>query len=143
GMNEVFIVIFDYQRGGFFTGLSIRHEQGDLLFAVFGGHGEYPKLVMAPSMIDDHFHLAFESFNYADKFQTPVMILNDKLLTHSLQSIPPFKENDLVIDRGKLATPQELEAAIADGKGFPRFRPDPKTVMSSRPYPGQEGSPYW
>jgi 2-oxoglutarate ferredoxin oxidoreductase subunit alpha len=42
-----------------------------------------------------------------------------------------------------LATSQELETAIADGKGFPRFRPDAKTVVSARPYPGQEGSPYW
>ena len=143
GMNEVPIVLFDYQRGGPSTGLPTRHEQGDLMFSAFGGHGEYPKLVMAPSTIDDHFHLAFEAFNYADRFQTPVIILNDKLLTHSLQTIPPFKENNLVIDRGQLATPVELEVAIADGKGFPRFRPDPKTGLSSRPYPGQEGSPYW
>ncbi|HTC21363.1 MAG TPA: 2-oxoacid:acceptor oxidoreductase subunit alpha [bacterium] len=143
GMNEVPIVVFDYQRGGPSTGLPTRHEQGDLMFAAFGGHGEYPKLVMAPSTINDHFQLAFESFNYADKFQTPVMILNDKLLTHSLETIPPFKEDHLIIDRGRLATPQELEAAIADGKGFPRFRPDAKTIVSPRPYPGQEGSPYW
>ncbi len=143
GMNEVPIVLFDYQRGGPSTGLPTRHEQGDLMFAAFGGHGEYPRLVMAPSTIDDHFHLAFESFNYADKFQTPVIILNDKFLTHSLETIPPFKEDHLVIDRGRLATPQELETAIADGKGFPRFRPDAKTVVSPRPYPGQEGSPYW
>lgn len=143
GMNEVPIVLFDYQRGGPSTGLPTRHEQGDLMFAAFGGHGEYPRLVMAPSTIDDHFHLAFESFNYADKFQTPVIILNDKFLTHSLETIPPFKEDNLVIDRGRLATPQELEAAIADGKGFPRFRPDAKTLVSARPYPGQEGSPYW
>ena len=143
GMNEVPIVVFNYQRGGPSTGLPTRHEQGDLMFAAFGGHGEYPKLVMAPSTIDDHFQLAFESFNYADKFQTPVIILNDKLLTHSIQTIPPFKEDHLVIDRGRLATHEELEAAIANGKGFPRFRPDSKTVVSSRPYPGQEGSPYW
>jgi 2-oxoglutarate ferredoxin oxidoreductase subunit alpha len=98
---------------------------------------------MAPSTINDHFQLAFESFNYADNFQTPVVILNDKFLTHSLETIPPFKEDHLLIDRGRLASPQELEVAIADGKGFPRFRPDSKTVISPRPYPGQEGSPYW
>ena len=143
GMNEVPIVLFDYQRGGPSTGLPTRQEQGDLMFATFGGHGEYPRLVMAPSTINDHFQLAFESFNYADKFQTPVIILNDKFLTHSLETIPPFKEDHLAIDRGRLATPQELELAVADGKGFPRFRPDPKTVVSPRPYPGQEGSPYW
>lgn len=143
GMNEVPIVVFNYQRGGPSTGLPTRHEQGDLMFSAFGGHGEYPKLVMAPSDIDDHFHVAFESFNYADKFQTPVMVLNDKLLTHSLQTIPPFNEGGLMIDRGRIATPEELEAAISEGKGFPRFRPDPKTVISPRPYPGQEGSPYW
>jgi len=143
GMNEVPIVLFDYQRGGPSTGLPTRNEQGDLMFAAFGGHGEYPRLVMAPATISDHFNLAFESFNYADRFQTPVVILNDKFLTHSLETIPPFKEDHLSIDRGRLATPQELEAAIADGKGFPRFRPDAKAGVSPRPYPGQEGSPYW
>lgn len=143
GMNEVPIVVFDYQRGGPSTGLPTRHEQGDLMFAAFGGHGEYPRLVMAPATINDHFQLAFEAFNYADRFQTPIIILNDKLLTHSLETIPPFKEDHLIIDRGRLATAQELEVAIADGKGFPRFRPDAKTVVSARPYPGQEGSPYW
>lgn len=143
GMNEVPIVVFDYQRGGPSTGLPTRHEQGDLMFAAYSGHGEYPRLVMSPATIEDHFQLAFESFNYADEFQTPVVILNDKFLTHSLQTVPPFKEDHLVIDRGRLATPQELEVAIADGKGFPRFRPDPKTGISARPYPGQEGSPYW
>jgi len=143
GMNEVPIVLFDYQRGGPSTGLPTRQEQGDLMFSVFSGHGEYPRLVMAPADIDDHFHTAFESFNYADQFQTPVTILNDKFLTHSIQTIPPFKESGLVINRGRLATQEELEAAIAEGKGFPRFRPDPKTNMSPRPYPGQEGSPYW
>ena len=143
GMNEVPIVVFNYQRGGPSTGLPTRNEQGDLMFSAFGGHGEYPRLVMAPSTINDHFQLAFESFNYADNFQTPVVILNDKFLTHSLETIPPFKEYHLLIDRGRLASAQELEVAIADGKGFPRFRPDSKTVISPRPYPGQEGSPYW
>src|SRR5579871_1056230 len=143
GMNEVPIVVFNYQRGGPSTGLPTRHEQGALMFAAFGGHGEYPRLVMSPATINDHFHLAFESFNYADRFQTPVIVLNDKFLTHSLETIPPFNEANLIIDRGRLATPQELEAAMADGKGFPRFRPDAKTVVSARPYPGQEGSPYW
>ncbi|MGH7740268.1 MAG: 2-oxoacid:acceptor oxidoreductase subunit alpha [bacterium] len=143
GMNEVPIVVFNYQRGGPSTGLPTRHEQGDLLFSVFGGHGEYPRLVMAPLTIDDHFHTAFESFNYADKFQTPVVILNDKFLTHSIQTIMPFNESNLVVDRGRLATSEELEAAMADGKGFPRFRPDPKVGVSPRAYPGQEGSPYW
>ncbi len=143
GMNEVPVVVFNYQRGGPSTGLPTRHEQGDLLFSVFGGHGEYPRLVLAPGSIDDHFHVAFEAFNYADKFQTPVIVLNDKCLANGNQSILPFKEDDLIIDRGRLATSQELEAAISEGKGFPRFRPDPKTVISPRPLPGQEGSPYW
>ncbi len=143
GMNEVPAVVFNYQRGGPSTGLPTRNEQGDLMFAVFGGHGEYPRLVMAPGSIEDHFQLAFESFNYAEKFQTPVIVLNDKFLANSTQSTSLFKEQDLVIDRGRLATTQELEAAISEGKGFPRFRPDPKTVISPRPIPGQEGGPYW
>lgn len=143
GMNEVPIVVFDYQRGGPSTGLPTRHEQGDLLFAVFGGHGEYPRLVFSPGSIADHFALAFEVFNYAERYQTPVIVLNDKFLANSTQTILPLREDGMVIDRGRLATPEELETAIADGKGFPRFRPDPKRILSARPLPGTEGSPHW
>lgn len=98
---------------------------------------------MAPGSIADHFRLAFEAFNYADKFQTPVIILNDKFLANSTQSMLPLREEGMAIDRGRMATERELEEAMAGGNGFPRFRPDPETVVSPRPLPGQPGSPYW
>jgi 2-oxoglutarate ferredoxin oxidoreductase subunit alpha len=143
GMNEVPVVVFDYQRGGPSTGLPTRHEQGDLMFSLFGGHGDYPRLVFSPGSIADHFRLAFESFNYAEKFQTPVIVLNDKFLANSTQTILPFKENDLVIERGHLATEDDLKNAKSEGRGFPRFQPDVKSGISSRPLPGVEGGHYW
>jgi len=142
GMNEVPVVVFNYQRGGPSTGLPTRHEQGDLMFAIFGGHGEYPRIVMAPGSIADHFAAAFESFNYADKFQTPVTVLNDKFLANSTQTLTALRETGLVIDRGRLATDEELKNAVSENRGFPRFRPD-KQGTSPRAFPGQEGSPYW
>jgi len=62
-------------------------EQGDLLFAVHAGHGEFPKIVLAPGDIEEMYQLTIEAFDLADIYQTPVIILSDKLLSESHKSI--------------------------------------------------------
>lgn len=108
-INEVPFVIFDYQRGGPATGLPTRHEQGDLLFASFISHGFPPRIVIAPSDMTEYYTMAFESFNMADQYQTPVIVVTDKCLGNNTASIPLFDENSLRIDRGKLASQDELD----------------------------------
>lgn len=108
-INEVPVVIFDYQRGAPATGLPTRHEQGDLLFARFISHGDPPRLVLAPGGMSEYFEYTFHAFNYADQFQMPVIVVTDKCVANNTQTIPLFDESSLKINRGKRVTDAELE----------------------------------
>lgn len=142
GMNEVPVVIVNYQRGGPATGLPTRHEQGDLLFCIHAGHGEFPHLVIAPGDFEEYFYDTFYSFNYAERYQTPVIVLGDKCIANNTMSLLPFDESKLVIDRGMLASDAALAAALQNGGEFKRFAFTDSGV-SPRPLPGQAGGIYW
>jgi 2-oxoglutarate ferredoxin oxidoreductase subunit alpha len=87
GMIETPVVIHLAQRPGPATGLPTRTEQGDLLFSIFAGHGEFPRIVLAPGTASDAFYLTMEAFNLADKFQIPVILLTDQYLIDSTFTI--------------------------------------------------------
>ncbi len=87
GVAEIPIVIFMSQRPGPATGLPTWTEQGDLLFTVHAGHGEFPKIVLAPGDVNEMFELTLKAFDLADYYQTPVIILSDKHLSESNKSI--------------------------------------------------------
>lgn len=145
GINEVPVVVLNYQRGGPSTGLPTRHEQGDLLYSIFIGHGEFPKIVLAPGDMTQCFTDTFNAFNYADQYQTPVIIVADKALANNTATIEPFDESNLRINRGKMATPAYLQelAQKPDYKGqFARFAPAEDGV-SVRALPGQENGIFW
>lgn len=78
GMLETPMVIYLGQRPGPATGLPTRMEQGDLNLALYSGHGEFPRIILAPGNLEDAFTLAQKAFNMADKFQVPVFILSDQ-----------------------------------------------------------------
>ena len=90
GMTETPLVIVLAQRPGPATGLPTRTAQGELLFAINAGHGEFPKLVLAPSNPYDAFHKIVRAFNLADKYQIPVIVLTDHFLADSQFSISDF-----------------------------------------------------
>jgi len=102
GMNEVPVVITLYQRSGPSTGLPTRHGQDDLLFTVFAGHGDFPKIVYASGDIEESFYDTGRCFNYADKYQIPVVHMMDKFLSSSVITCKKFDPNKVSIDRGKL-----------------------------------------
>ncbi|MGH1567468.1 MAG: 2-oxoacid:ferredoxin oxidoreductase subunit alpha [Nitrosopumilus sp.] len=102
GMNEVPVVITLYQRSGPSTGLPTRHGQDDLLFTVFAGHGDFPKIVYASGDIEESFYDTGKCFNYADKYQIPVVHMMDKFLSSSVVTCKKFDPNKVSIDRGKL-----------------------------------------
>jgi 2-oxoglutarate/2-oxoacid ferredoxin oxidoreductase subunit alpha len=141
GMNEQPTVIFNYQRGGPSTGLPTRNEQGDLLFALNIGHGDFPKIVMAPGDMEECFEDGFNCFNYAERYQTPVIVLVDKALANSTQTIPMFKQDHLRVDRGKRVTHVESYNPADPATGltkYPRFKVTEDGV-SPRPIPGTPG----
>ena len=141
GMNEVPVVIVNYQRGGPATGLPTRHEQGDLLFTIHFAHGEFPRLVLAPADHEEYFYDAFEAFNYADRYQTPVILLCDKGIANNTQSILPFDDSRLKIDRGKIATKEDMNRYAVDGM-YKRFAKT-ESGISPRTIPGMRGGIFW
>ena len=91
GMTETPLVIVLGQRPGPATGLPTRTAQGDLLFAVNAGHGEFPKLVLAPSDPKDAFAKMVRAFDLAEEYQTVVIVLTDQFLADSHFSIKDFE----------------------------------------------------
>src|SRR6185437_1125073 len=91
GMNEIPLIVSLYQRAGPSTGLPTRQEQGDLLFAINAGHGEFPRIVYASGDIEESFYDRVRVFNYADIFQTPVIHMLDKYLSNSIITCSPFE----------------------------------------------------
>ena len=102
GINEVPIVITNYQRSGPSTGLPTRHGQDDLLFAVYAGHGDFPKIVYASGDIEESFYDTGNCFNYADIFQVPLIHLMDKFHASSVITCKRFDPQKISINRGKL-----------------------------------------
>ena len=100
GMNEVPVVISLYQRAGPSTGLPTRHEQGDLNFAINAGHGEFPRIVLASGDIEESFYDTIKAFNFADRYQMPVIHILDKAIANSLITCKNFNVNKVAIDRG-------------------------------------------
>lgn len=128
GMTETPVVIVLGQRPGPATGLPTRTEQGDLLFAINAGHGEFPKLVFAPSDPHDAFQKIVRAFNLADKYQTPAILLTDQFFADSQCTFEEFAL-DTVANQSYLANPNDVEV-------YKRYRLT-ETGISPRLYPGQ------
>jgi len=128
GMTETPVVIVLGQRPGPATGLPTRTEQGDLLFAINAGHGEFTKLVFAPSDPKDAFHKIARAFNLAEKYQIPAVILTDQHLADSYFTVDNF-ELDNIVNKSYLADPDTIE-------NYRRYQLD-HTGISPALYPGQ------
>ncbi len=87
-MAEIPLVLVDVQRAGPSTGMPTRHEQGDLYLAVFGGHGEVPRIVLACTSVADAFYQTVNAFNLAETYQMPVLFLSDTSLGTRSEAIP-------------------------------------------------------
>jgi 2-oxoglutarate ferredoxin oxidoreductase subunit alpha len=102
GMNEVPVVINYYQRGAPSTGMPTRHGQDYLRFTIHASHGEFPRIVLASGDIEECFYDAILAFNYAEKYQMPVIHLIDKALANSTRSYKMFDTSRVKIERGQL-----------------------------------------
>ncbi|MBD3206772.1 2-oxoacid:acceptor oxidoreductase subunit alpha [Candidatus Bathyarchaeota archaeon] len=101
-LSETPIVVVLAQRPGPSTGMATYSAQGDLLFAVFGAHGEFQRVVLSPSDVDECYYLSAEAFNLAERFQVPVIIIAEKTLLESHYTTDPFDYSKVKVDRGKL-----------------------------------------
>jgi len=109
GINEVPIVVTLYQRSGPSTGLPTRHGQDDLQFAIHAGHGDFPRIVYASGDTEEGFYDTAKCFNFAEKFQMPVIHMMDKFIASTVSTVPRFDTNKITIERGKLLQKIELE----------------------------------
>ncbi len=110
GMTETPVVIVLGQRPGPSTGLATRHEQGDLLFALYASQGEFPRIVLAPGTVEQCFEAGWRSFNLAEKYQCPVIIITDTFLVHSLRDLEmDALDLNVPIERGDLLTDAQLD----------------------------------
>jgi 2-oxoglutarate/2-oxoacid ferredoxin oxidoreductase subunit alpha len=87
GTAEIPVVIVDAQRGGPSTGLPTKTEQSDLNQALYGSHGDAPRVVIAPVSVEDCFFATIDAFNYAEQYQLPVILLTDQGLATRLEVI--------------------------------------------------------
>ena len=134
GMMEVPAVIFESQRAGPSTGLPTYTEQADLLTALHASQGEFPRVVVAPGDAQDCYVEAFNAFNIAELLQVPVIVLLDKYLSESSFTCENFSKLPLKVERGKLASDEQLASAP---QPFKRYEYTANGI-SPRSIPGQK-----
>jgi|UniRef100_UPI00337E21C6 2-oxoglutarate ferredoxin oxidoreductase subunit alpha len=136
GMTETPLVVVDTQRGGPSTGLPTKIEQSDLMAMIYGTHGEIPKVVMAPSTVQEAFYDTIEAFNIAEEYQVPVILLTDLQLSLGKQSVESLDYKNIEIRRGKLDINQEIPAS--DGKAYFKRYEVTEDGVSPRVIPGMK-----
>ncbi len=128
-MSEIPLVVIDVQRGGPSTGLPTKVEQGDLMSAVFGSHGDAPKVVMAASSIEDCFYSVITARKIAETFNMVVVILSDAALSTAQQPYPRPQFN-----ADWLAPPVDQSTVPEDALPYDW---DERTGIMTRFIPGQ------
>jgi 2-oxoglutarate ferredoxin oxidoreductase subunit alpha len=137
GNSEVPLVITYYQRGAPATGLPTRHGQADLRFAVHAGHGEFPRIVLCSGDIRECFYDAARAFNYAERFQLPVIHLIDKAMANCSQTYPLFDTGHFKIQRGEILDATKLEEGTYKRFSFT------ETGVSPRVFLGTKNGVHW
>jgi 2-oxoglutarate ferredoxin oxidoreductase subunit alpha len=151
-------VVVLYQRGGPSTGLPTRQEQGDLLFALHPAQGDFPHIVTAPGDLRETYQDVFSAFNWAERYQLPVIVLSDKKLAAIYTTIDKLELKYDQIDRGERFTGSEWTAVDAKGpndghdghngggngevKEYLRYALT-KDGISPRSRPGIQGGRFW
>jgi 2-oxoglutarate/2-oxoacid ferredoxin oxidoreductase subunit alpha len=133
-MTETPLVIVDVQRGGPSTGLPTKVEQSDLLSSLFGSPGDTPKVILAPSTLEECFHCMVTARRIAEVFRCVVIVLSDANLATGVQPFP----------RPQLDPQwQSTQAPLTDvAEGAQPFAWNPDTGLSPRIIPGQKGGSF-
>ncbi|GAA0659377.1 2-oxoacid:acceptor oxidoreductase subunit alpha [Salarchaeum japonicum] len=138
--SETPLVITNVMRSGPSTGMPTKQEQGDLNQMLYGGHGEIPRFVLAPTTVAECFWKTIEAFNLAEKYQTPVYLTADLAMAVTEQTFEPekFDMDAVEIDRGKVVDEDEISKWQNEKD---QFKPHAVTAdgVSPRAFPGTEG----
>ena len=127
-MAEIPCVIVDVQRGGPATGLPTKTEQSDLLTAMNPAHGDMKLPIIAPGSVEECFYGAVQAFNWAERYQGPVILMSEMALAERTQNIPRPDLDKLAIEERKV---------YRGDNGYMRYEAD---TLSPMPIPGSSGS---
>ena len=127
-MAEIPVVVADIQRGGPSTGLPTKTEQSDLMTAMYPGHGDMRLPVIAPGTVEECFYAAIHAFNWAERYQGPVVILSEHMLSERNQNIPKPDLAELSV---------EGRRTYMGTNGYHRYE---SWEISPMPIPGGPGS---
>ena len=151
-MLELPLVIVDVQRGGPSTGLPTKTEQSDLKFAIYGTAGEAPRVILAPTSVEDCFYQTIRAFNLAERFQMPVLLLTDQSIgyrkaTVRIPDLTKIVELDSSVHINDISIPSPEKIEIANRieavkmEGYKRYL-DTFDGVSPITKPGMEGGQY-
>ncbi|MCU0233350.1 MAG: 2-oxoacid:acceptor oxidoreductase subunit alpha [Thermoanaerobaculales bacterium] len=132
-MAEVPAVIIDVQRGGPSTGLPTKSEQSDLWQALWGSHGDAPRVVLAPADVEDCFHATVAAFNIAEEAQMPVIVLSDQFIAQRRETLSMLTLDHEVVGR-------QVPSA-GDLREYKRYK-DTRSGISPMSWPGMKGGEY-
>ena len=132
-MAEIPAVIIDVQRGGPSTGLPTKSEQSDLWQALWGSHGDAPRVVLAPADVEDCFHATVAAFNIAEEAKVPVIVLSDQFIAQRRETL-----SMLTLDHE--VTGRQVPSA-GDLRDYKRYK-ETKSGISPMSWPGMKGGEY-
>ena len=127
-MAEIPLVVADIQRGGPSTGLPTKTEQSDLFAVLTPAHGDVRLPVIAPGTVEECFYATVAAFNWAERYQGPVVLLSEHALSERQQNMRKPDLSQLVVEDRKVYT---------GGNGYQRYD---GVELSPMPLPGQPGS---
>ena len=131
---ELPLVCVNVQRGGPSTGMPTKAEQSDLFQAAFSAHGDCLRPILAPTSVGDMFGITVESFNLAEQYQTPVIVLSDQEIAQRKETIDPIDTSAMQLVERRRPTEAELVS-------YARFKLT-ESGISPISHPGMAGGNY-
>jgi 2-oxoglutarate ferredoxin oxidoreductase subunit alpha len=119
-MTETPLVVVDVQRSGPSTGQSTDPSQQDIYQAKYGAHGDYEVVALSPWSVQEMFDLTVRSFNLAETYRTPVMLMSDGLIGHIEEKLI-VPETVKVANRKKPSSPDSTPWGTDDSDGVPEM----------------------
>jgi 2-oxoglutarate ferredoxin oxidoreductase subunit alpha len=135
---EIPLVIINVQRGGPSTGIPTKMEQSDLASAVFGGHGDSTRIVLAATDVRDCFYMMNKAYYFSEKYQIPVIVLSDQFIGGRLEAIDPIDLKKIL--KAERLLPKEDELGL--GK-YKRYDLNAENGISAMAIPGMEGGQHY
>ena len=133
-MAEIPVVIVDSQRCCPSTGMPTKLEQSDLFHALYGGHGDFPRIVLAPASVQNCFRVTVLAFGLAERYQMPVIILSDQSLSHRSETVEK-------VDASGFPVMERMRPNGTSPDDYLRFELTPDGI-SPMAIPGVDAHPY-